>query len=125
MINVSVLGYGNVGFHLVEAFKKSDAINLVQVYNRHPIKNKSFKAELVNNLNNLTLADVYIIAIPDDAIKSFSSQLKLDGLVVHTSEKAALGIRDKINPLWNGFHATCTGESPIVFAGKPPNAGSV
>ncbi len=85
MVNVSVLGYGNIGFHLVDAFEKSNVINLIQVYNRHPIKNKSFKAELVNNLNNLTKADVYIIAIPDDAIKSFSSQLKLDGLVVHTS----------------------------------------
>jgi len=85
MINVSVFGYGNIGFHLVDAFEKSSATNLIQVYNRHPIKNKLFKAELVNNLNNLAKADIYIIAIPDDAIKPFSSQLKLDGLVVHTS----------------------------------------
>jgi len=85
MINVSVLGYGNVGFHLVEAFKKSDAINLVQVYNRHPIKDKTFKADFITDVKQLTKADIYIIAVPDDAINSFSKILKINGLVAHTS----------------------------------------
>jgi len=92
MINVSVLGYGNVGFHLVKAFKKSDAVNLVQVYNRHPIKDKTFKANFITNTEYLTKADIYIIAIPDDAIKTFSEKLEINGLVVHTSGSVAMRI---------------------------------
>jgi len=85
MINVSILGYGNVGFHLVNAFEKSDAVNLVQVYNRHSIKEKSFKTQFITDVNKLTKANVYIIAIADDAINLFSKKLKISGLVVHTS----------------------------------------
>lgn len=98
MINVSVFGYGNVGFHLVNAFENSKAVNLIQIYTRHTIKNKSFKAIQIHNLNDLAKADIYIIAIPDDTIKSFSSKLNLDGLVVHTSGSA------DINTLTGNFN---------------------
>lgn len=85
MITISVLGYGNLASHLVEAFEKSETVHLVQVYNRNPLKSKPFKADFKTDLSNLLPADVYIIAIPDDAVSKFSSQLKLNGLVVHTS----------------------------------------
>lgn len=90
MINVTVLGFGNVGFHLVKAFEKLSTVNLVQVYNRHPIKEKLFKAHFITNVNRLAEADVYIIALPDDVIKSFSKKLNINGLVVHTSGSVAI-----------------------------------
>lgn len=85
MITVSILGYGNLASHLVCAFEAVKSVKLIQVYNRHPINNKPFKAAFITNLSDLLPADIYIIAISDDAISKFSSQLKLNGLVVHTS----------------------------------------
>lgn len=90
MITISVLGYGNLASHLVTAFEKAKNVNLIQVYNRHPIKNKSFKAIFTSKLSDLLPADIYVIAIPDDAISGFSLQLKLNGLVVHTSGSVSL-----------------------------------
>ncbi|NCP20513.1 MAG: DUF2520 domain-containing protein [Flavobacteriales bacterium CG_4_8_14_3_um_filter_35_10] len=90
MIAISVLGYGNLASHLVAAFEKVKSVNVIQIYNRHPIKNKPFNALFTTNLSDLLPADIYIIAIPDDAISVFSSKLKTDGLVVHTSGSVPL-----------------------------------
>jgi predicted short-subunit dehydrogenase-like oxidoreductase (DUF2520 family) len=86
MISVSVLGYGNVAWHLVKAFEASSSIKLIQVYSRNTIDDKDFKAPNITDLNQLLPAQIYIIAIPDDAISSFSKQLEFkEALVVHTS----------------------------------------
>ena len=86
MISVSVLGYGNVAYHLVNAFEKASDVNLIQVYNKTPLLNKDFKASFITDLSKLKPAQIYIIAIPDDAISSFSKQLASEhALVVHTS----------------------------------------
>jgi|TARA_R110002020_G_scaffold199778_3_gene401592 predicted short-subunit dehydrogenase-like oxidoreductase (DUF2520 family) len=84
MIDVVLLGYGNVGQHLYSAFEASSAVNVVQVYNRNPIKN--LKTPQTQELSSLQNAAVSIIAIPDDEIAAISEALPvLDTLVVHTS----------------------------------------
>ena len=88
MIRVSILGAGNVAAHLFHAFLKAPTVKLVQVYGRNSNNLIPFesKVDTTTNLNTLKKADVYIIAISDDAIAKFSSQLKsIDSLVVHTS----------------------------------------
>ncbi|MFK5889848.1 MAG: DUF2520 domain-containing protein [Flavobacteriaceae bacterium] len=86
MISVSVLGYGNVAWHLVNAFEAAADVNLIQVYNKRPLLKIDFKAPFITDLSELAPAQIYIIAIPDDAISPFSEQLNLkDTLVVHTS----------------------------------------
>jgi predicted short-subunit dehydrogenase-like oxidoreductase (DUF2520 family) len=88
MIRVVLLGLGNVGIHLAKACINSEQIDLIQIYSR--TKNHTnllFESiPITNRIEELELADVYIIAIPDDAISEFSTQLKFkSGLVVHTS----------------------------------------
>lgn len=90
MITISVLGYGNLASHLVTAFEKAKNVNLIQVYNRHQLNNKPFKALFTTKLSDLLPADIYILAIPDDAISGFSLKSKLNGLVVHTSGSVPL-----------------------------------
>ncbi|MEE9350118.1 MAG: Rossmann-like and DUF2520 domain-containing protein [Flavobacteriaceae bacterium] len=88
MINVIVLGGGNVATQLTKAFYKARKCKLVQVYSRSQ-PSKFVQKKNINttqNLSDLKDADVYIIAISDDAISDFSSHLKFQNkLVVHTS----------------------------------------
>lgn len=93
MIRVVLLGLGNVGFHLAKAFISSEQIELVQVYNR-TIKDASLIDEsipITHRIKDIKKADVYVIAISDDAISNFSAQLQFKrGLVVHTSGTVSL-----------------------------------
>lgn len=93
MIKVVILGNGNVATHLAKAFLKSKKVVLTQVYSRK--NNNGFfrkkKIDITHDLSALKNADVYIIAISDDYISSFSKQLILkDKLVVHTSGSVAM-----------------------------------
>jgi len=95
MIKVAILGCGNVGTQLGKAFFKSKKVDLVQVYCRS--STASFflnnKIEVVTNLNKLKEADVYIIAILDDAITDFAKKLpQKKALVVHTSGAVAMNV---------------------------------
>ncbi len=88
MIKVILLGAGNVAQHLYTALHKQSAVEVVQCYNRkgvrlHPDQKKD---SVINNLNQLEVADIYILAIRDDAIESVSANLPFTNrLVVHTS----------------------------------------
>jgi len=88
MIRVVLLGLGNVGVHMGKAFIDSDQIELVQIYDRAKKNTIAFDASIsiTDKIENIQEADVYVIAISDDAISEFSKQLKFkQGLVVHTS----------------------------------------
>ncbi len=93
MIKVVILGGGNVAIQLAKAFLKAKNILLVQQYSRH--NRTSFFIDnhipTTQNLANLIDADLYIIAISDDAIANFSKKLILKNkLVVHTSGSVAM-----------------------------------
>lgn len=93
MIRVSILGSGNVATHLISAFLNSADIQLVQVFSRNLEKIKHLEGEVLitNNLHELELVDVTIVAISDDSILGLSKKLKNDsGLIAHTSGTASL-----------------------------------
>ena len=93
MISVIVLGTGNVGTHLITTFLSAKNVELIQVYSRKKSSIKPFEKAVATttSLENLKDADIYIIAVSDDAIPKFSSQLKFkDKLVVHTSGSASI-----------------------------------
>lgn len=95
MISVSVLGTGNVGMHLINAFLGNSEIELVQVYSRRKSSLKFIenKVDTTTSVCSLKSADIYIIAISDDAIPEFSSQLNLKNkLVVHTSGGSSIKV---------------------------------
>src|SRR5688572_3466658 len=88
MISVTLLGAGNVATHLFKAFQKTEYISVNQWYNRHlnSISSHKNEADIIDDLSQLKEADVYILAVSDDAIKELSSKLPFENrLVVHTS----------------------------------------
>lgn len=98
MISVVILGAGNVGTHLFKAFNKSEVVVVKQWYNRslEPIKQYKNRLDITTNLNHLKEADVYIIAVNDDAIAKLSTQLPFENkLVVHTSGSVNINHLDK------------------------------
>ncbi|GFZ76560.1 hypothetical protein GCM10011531_02250 [Aquaticitalea lipolytica] len=100
MISVVLLGAGNVATHLYKAFIKSKDVSVSQWYNRNlePIQTYKNEVEVVDDINKLKKADVYIIAVSDDAISNLSSQLPFENrLVVHTSGSVGIYELDKKN----------------------------
>lgn len=90
MISVVIFGFGNVGQHLYKAFRKKK-VNVVQVYSPSLEVSEKKGTQFINDVSQVAEADVYIIAIKDDAIPSFSASLPFKNrLVVHTSGTSAL-----------------------------------
>jgi len=88
MIKVILLGSGNIAVHLARAFEKSKNIEFVQRYSRSKSNSDFFDKSIpiIHDISQLKTADIYIIAISDDAIIEFSEQLIFNhGLVVHTA----------------------------------------
>lgn len=94
MISITILGTGNVAQNLFEAFLASDTVTMIQVVGRNIEKLNYFKtrASLGTYDDELKPADIYILAISDDAIQEISHSLKLNGLLVHTSGAMPLSI---------------------------------
>ena len=98
MISVVILGAGNVATHLFKTFNKVEQVCIIQWYNRSIDAIKTYKndVDIIDDLAQLKEADLYILAVSDDAIKSLSSQLPFENrLVVHTSGAASLYDIDK------------------------------
>ncbi len=93
MTKVSIIGSGNVAQHLIQAFQLNSQIELIQVFTRNK-KNLAHlldTAKIISNYDQLQDADIYIIAVSDDAINEVSSQLPFNNqLVVHTSGTVGL-----------------------------------
>jgi len=99
MIKVSIIGSGNVAQHLIKAFSGKPEIELVQVFSRkkETLSQLVDPTKIVQDLNDLAEADLYIMAISDDAIAEVSAQLPFaNRLVAHTSGSVAMSaLNDK------------------------------
>ena len=98
MIRVSIIGSGNVAQHLIQAFSKTPTIELVQLF----VRKKESVFHLITadkihtNFDDLITADLFIIAITDEAITNVSKEIPFSNqLVVHTSGSIPM---DAINP---------------------------
>lgn len=104
MVKIIIIGSGNVAQHLITAFQNSKdtggEIELVQVFSRkvNTVAN-GIKADLITtDLADLLPADLYIIAVSDDAISTVAAQLPFKNrLVVHTSGSAGIDALDDNN----------------------------
>jgi predicted short-subunit dehydrogenase-like oxidoreductase (DUF2520 family) len=101
MINVTILGAGNVAQHLVRAIANSDTAQLRQVWARDKSRLGHLlpDSDVTDDLSELEFADLYIIAVSDDAIQKVAEALPFSGrLVAHTSGSApisAIGQRNR------------------------------
>lgn len=89
-ITIVILGAGNIATHLLEAFAKTSLVEVLQVYNHHQDKLESFNLPTTTSLHELVTADVYLLAVKDDAVATLSSKLPTNVLVVHTSGSKAM-----------------------------------
>ncbi len=93
MIDVVLLGTGNVATHIYTAMSALDEVTIIQVYGRNEEALLPFDktGETTTSLSRLKKADLYIVAITDDAIADFSDSLLFnDRLVVHTSGSVSM-----------------------------------
>lgn len=93
MIKVTLLGAGNVGFHLFSAMHQIEGIEVIQWYNRSlkgliPFQEKT---SITDDLSTLEEADLYLIAVADDALPVISQALEnKNGVVAHTAGSVPL-----------------------------------
>lgn len=93
MITVSIIGSGNVAFHLISALKKAPEIKLMQVCARDKknIQHLVDSTQIISNIEDLETVDVCIIAVSDAAISKVSESIKFENkIVAHTSGSIAM-----------------------------------
>lgn len=100
MYSIIILGTGNLAQHLCQSFSAVNSINIVQVFGRNleTLKKFSSYAEICSNPTEIKDADVYIIAVKDDAITKVSQSLtSKKGIVVHTSGAVEMDVIESVN----------------------------
>ncbi|HTB33114.1 MAG TPA: DUF2520 domain-containing protein [Bacteroidia bacterium] len=117
------IGSGNVATSLSESLKKNHEI--IQVYSRTLANasklGKKLHCSFTDDLKKISQdADLYIIAVKDDAIAEVCKKLSLpDKMVIHTSGSTALNVlkqvSDKYGVLWPMYS----------FAGKAKLASAI
>lgn len=101
MLKLSIIGTGNVAFHLARAFSAAQGVNLQFVAGRDLEKIKTFKGftttlDLNKELEKTFYSDVILIAVSDASIAAVSQQLmESKALIVHTSGSTAIQILDQ------------------------------
>ena len=105
--SIVIIGTGNVAQHLTDSFQVNKNLSLLQIFNHRNTKKakryaKNFNCDLVTDYNAInTNADLYIIAVKDDAIAEVVKNLiplKLKGIVVHTSGSMDMEILKAVSP---------------------------
>lgn len=83
---VSIIGYGNVGFHLVNGFEER-GIHVTHIYTRSANSNisENTSAVNVNKLTEIPQGQLCIICVPDDQIAGILNQLPTNIPVAYTS----------------------------------------
>tara|TARA_Y100000991_G_C21882032_1_gene309839 strand:- start:29 stop:775 length:747 start_codon:yes stop_codon:yes gene_type:complete len=84
MINLSIIGSGNVGKHFIALVQNSKDLNLIQWVSRSESCYQKIKT--TSDFKNIEKADVYVICVSDSSIHEVSKTLNLrNQLIVHTS----------------------------------------
>lgn len=88
MNSIVIFGTGNVAHHLSKAFSSAKDFRVIQVYNHKPESLKSFSTETETTINlaKVKPADIYLMAVKDDAISEIADHIIYkDALMLHTS----------------------------------------
>lgn len=95
MTTITILGSGKVAHHLILNILDCNNLRIKQIYarNTESLIDIAPKNTLVNDINLLEPADIFIIAVSDIAIEEVSKQIKIPNqLVVHTSGTMPLSV---------------------------------
>lgn len=96
---IGIIGSGNVATCLAHALQAKgfviDTVFSRDINHAQYLASQLHGAKAIDNLQLLDVnLDVYLMAVTDDAIVKTASQIKLNGLVVHTSGSVALAALD-------------------------------
>lgn len=100
MISIVILGTGNVAKHLFSVFSNCEGVNISQVWGRNKDRLSYFKgnAAINDDISKVLEANLYIIAVSDDAVSEVAKGLvDKKGLVVHTSGSVPMNALDGRN----------------------------
>lgn len=95
MINVVLLGTGNVATHLFKAFSATNEVTVKQIYNHSEPSLLPFQdhTSITTSLEELAEADLYLLALKDDALPATAKKLKEQrGLIAHTSGSTSIDV---------------------------------
>ena len=93
MIEISIIGTGNVASHLAHAFLKCNGILLKQILGRTPKTLLPFKnlAECITSYKDIQDVDILIIAVSDNVIHEVSEAIPIThSIVAHTSGSTSI-----------------------------------
>jgi predicted short-subunit dehydrogenase-like oxidoreductase (DUF2520 family) len=100
MLEIVIIGSGNVAQHLIKAFKKSKKIKVVQAFsrNKEALSHLLPLSKITSDYSTLKEVSLYIIAVSDNAIASVSSEIPFSNkIVLHTSGSVAISDLDSKN----------------------------
>ncbi|HAX16135.1 MAG TPA: DUF2520 domain-containing protein [Leeuwenhoekiella sp.] len=95
VISVSIIGTGNVAFHLAKALSTSQSAKLQFIAGRSTTQLTDFKAfaEVSTQVSDTFHSDLIILAVSDNAIGEIAEKLQYtNGLLVHTSGSTAMDV---------------------------------
>ncbi|MBT8294770.1 MAG: DUF2520 domain-containing protein [Eudoraea sp.] len=98
MLSIVLIGTGNVAQQLHAAMSNNEEVKIVQVIGRNKKKLTPFKnyPKTSTDYDNISDANIYIIAVNDDSISTVSQHFKnKSGLVLHTSGSMPLSVLPK------------------------------
>ncbi len=100
MIQITIIGSGNVAHHLIKAFTSNKIIEIKQVFSRkkEALLHLIDSEKIITNFNELQPADLYIISVSDNAIREVSEKIPFNNqFVVHTSGTSSIEFLDPKN----------------------------
>jgi predicted short-subunit dehydrogenase-like oxidoreductase (DUF2520 family) len=95
MISIVILGTGSIAKHLAAALSEIEDVKLVQIVGRNQKQLQWFSnlASISDDFTDIKDADLYLIAVKDDAISEVSKFLSSKkGIVAHTSGATSMDI---------------------------------
>lgn len=129
---LSIVGLGNVGSHLLEAFMK-ESIHVTHVYSRsEPADHVLHEAEWINDPSELPSGQLVIVCVPDDIISSILEKIPTDCPVAYTSgsvnisslpQREELGVFYPLQTFTKGSPINIF-EVPFFIEGNDPNFAS-
>jgi predicted short-subunit dehydrogenase-like oxidoreductase (DUF2520 family) len=95
MISITIIGSGNVAYHLAKVISTSSNLDLVQMVMRNPANAPEFieKSRITSDFDDLKEVDLFLVAVSDESIEKVIRQLaRPDRLIAHTSGASDLNI---------------------------------
>ena len=116
MKDIVLIGSGNVGTHLGLSLM-IQGYRIKQVWSKQLINAeilaKKLNSTSTNDLNNIKDADLYIIAVKDDVLKSLTTELNVNN-IVHTSGSIGLEVFEKQDRNYGVFYPLQTFKKDII-----------